>query len=73
MDILATLKEFVWGVLKRAYWFIPALLSRPLDVFGIVSGTKLSSHLSSRVLPFIQMTHQHQLIHGWSLRPRQVL
>lgn len=42
MWIVETAKEFIWGVFKRAYWFIPALLSRPLDVFGIVSGTNLS-------------------------------
>lgn len=43
MDIIDTAKEFTWGVLKRAYWFIPALLSRPLDVIGLVApGTNLS-------------------------------
>lgn len=42
MEIVSTLKEFSLGVLKRYYLFIPALLSKPLDVFGIVSGTNLS-------------------------------
>lgn len=42
MEIVNTSKEFLWGVLKRAYLFIPALLSKPLDVLGIVTGAKLS-------------------------------
>jgi hypothetical protein len=42
MQIFHTFKEFGAGVLKRAYWFIPALLSRPLDIFDIVAGTRLS-------------------------------
>lgn len=42
MAIVSTFKEFGLGVLKRAYLFIPALLSKPLDLFGIISGTKLS-------------------------------
>jgi len=48
-DLLKTAQEFIWGVLKRAYWFIPALLSKPLDVFGLVAGTKLS--IPSNFLP----------------------
>lgn len=51
MEIVDTAREFTLGVLKRAYWFIPALLSRPLDVLALVSGEKFS--IPSSWLPLL--------------------
>lgn len=32
MDTLISLRDFLWGIIKRCYWVIPSLLTDPFDI-----------------------------------------